>query len=171
VSLIRWIIAAGVCLSASASDVWIDVPFVRQEPDGCGAAALAMVQDYWAVHRASVNPADAPAIQRRLYVPAERGIPASAMRDYLQGLGFRTFVLSGEFQDLMRHVSQGRPLITAIRSGKDTLHYVVVTGVSDAAVLVNDPADRKLRKYDRREFEKRWDATGRWTLLAVPPES
>jgi len=34
--------------------------------------------------------------------------------------------------------------------------------------MLNDPADRKLRKYERRLSEKRWRSTGRWTLLAVP---
>jgi hypothetical protein len=43
-----------------------------------------------------------------------------------------------------------------------------VAGVGDATISLNDPADRKLRLYSREDFEKRWLATGQWTLLAVP---
>jgi hypothetical protein len=35
-------------------------------------------------------------------------------------------------------------------------------------VMFNDPAGRKLTKLDRKTFEKEWDATGHWTLLALP---
>ena len=50
------------------------------------------------------------------------------------------------------------------------LHYVVVAGVDDSSqvVLLNDPAQRKLLKEDRAQFEHEWKATGFWTLLAVP---
>jgi ABC-type bacteriocin/lantibiotic exporter with double-glycine peptidase domain len=54
-----------------------------------------------------------------------------------------------------------------MRSGGES-HYVVVAGVSEGAVEMNDPADRKLRKISRGEFEKKWRAAGNWTLLAVP---
>jgi hypothetical protein len=46
----------------------------------------------------------------------------------------------------------------------------LVTGVDEKQqiVLVNDPARRKLLPISRSDFEKSWDATNRWTLLAVP---
>ena len=38
--------------------------------------------------------------------------------------------------------------------------------------MVNDPAQRKLLKQDRSEFEQEWSAAGKWTLLALPqPEA
>jgi hypothetical protein len=33
--------------AAEDSGVWLDVPFVRREKDGCGAASVAMVMQYW----------------------------------------------------------------------------------------------------------------------------
>ena len=27
--------------------VWLDVPFIKQEKDGCGAASISMVMQYW----------------------------------------------------------------------------------------------------------------------------
>jgi uncharacterized protein YvpB len=49
-------------------------------------------------------------------------------------------------------------------------HYVVIVGVDpqDAAVLVNDPERGKLLRVDRAKFEKAWQGTDNWTLLAVP---
>ena len=29
------------------SGVWLDVPFVKQEKNGCGAASIAMVMQFW----------------------------------------------------------------------------------------------------------------------------
>src|ERR1043165_5812507 len=36
-----------LALGTPASGVWLDVPFIKQEKDGCGAASIAMVMQYW----------------------------------------------------------------------------------------------------------------------------
>ena len=159
-------------LSATQSVLWLDVPFVKQQKNGCGAASIAMVMRYW--QRQSPIQVSTPAveeIQRALYSPRARGIYASDMERYLQQHGFRTFALRGEWADLKHHLDKGRPLIVALRSGSD-LHYVVVTGLDPQqdAVLKHDPAERELRRQRRSEFEKEWKAAGNWTLLAVPEQ-
>ncbi len=160
--------------SLIASDaVWLDVPFVHQDANACGAASLAMVLDYWRDHRdpaekRATPPADPQAIQRQIYVPERRGIPADSMRRYLETTGFQAYSFSGQWEDLRHHIALGRPLIVALKTGSDSFHYAVVAGASDSSVALNDPADRKLRLYSRAEFEKRWASAGAWTLLAVP---
>jgi len=156
--------AVGVIAPSWAADaVWLDVPFIAQEKNGCGSAALAMTMRYWGQR------ADAALIQRELYSPADKGIPAAAIQRYLEDRGFQTHVFRGEWQDLRHHLSQGRPLIVCFKpSPRSPLHYAVVAGADDHFVALNDPADRKLRKWDRAQFEKSWRATGAWTLLAVP---
>ena len=37
----------GMALAAERSGVWLDVPFVKQQKNGCGAASIAMVMRYW----------------------------------------------------------------------------------------------------------------------------
>jgi ABC-type bacteriocin/lantibiotic exporter with double-glycine peptidase domain len=59
-------------------------------------------------------------------------------------------------------------LIVALKVGADSFHYAVVAGASATTVSLNDPADRKLRLVSRADFEKKWAASGQWTLLAVP---
>jgi len=161
-------LAVGAGTIAAAENVWLDVPFIRQEDRGCGAASLAMVMDYWRGHGTGGSPADVQDIYRQLYVPARKGIPASAMQGYLESRGFQVFAFSAEWSDLRHHLDRGRPLIVALKTGADSFHYAVAAGASESTISLNDPADRKLRLYSRADFEKRWAATERWTLLAVP---
>jgi predicted double-glycine peptidase len=154
--------------------VWLDVPFIKQTEDGCGAAALAMLLQYWAPHGTTIASGrdDAAAIQKKLYSRKARGIFASDMERYLKESGFRAFALRGEWSDLREHLTQGRPLIVSLQPGKvrAPFHYVVVTGMDweHEAVFVNDPARGKLLRIERREFEKEWSAVRNWMLLAVP---
>ena len=94
------------------------------------------------------------------------------MERYFQQHGFRTFAFAGEWKDLKEHLEKGRPLIVALKPGGSDLHYVVVVGLDgqQGVVLKNDPAERKLLKQERSNFEKEWKAAGNWTLLAVPQQ-
>ncbi|HEX8984801.1 MAG TPA: C39 family peptidase [Bryobacteraceae bacterium] len=155
---------------ALPAEVWLDVPFVRQEQNGCGSAAVSMLIDYWRAHGAPVDAAaaDARAIQRSLYSAEASGIYASGLKAYLERSGFRAFTFRGTWRDLGEHLAKGRPLIVSL--GRSRLHYVVVAGIDNerGIVLVNDPAQRKLMKLDRAGFDRDWNE--RWTLLAVPRE-
>lgn len=156
--------------------MWIDVPFIAQPREGCGAASLAMVMRYWAGKRRTTAGADSEVerIQHELYVRHQHGIPANAMGGYLRHHGFHAFAFAGQWRDLEEQIAKGRPLIVALRpQGQSELHYVVIDGVDTAHGLVtmNDPADRKLLNEERIRFEKEWSATHNWTLLAVPATS
>ena len=50
---------------------------------------------------------------------------------------------------------------------------MVIDGIDTERNLVtmNDPAVRKLLSEERGRFEKEWNATRNWTLLAVPAKS
>ncbi len=156
--------------------IWIDVPFVAQPREGCGAASLSMVMQYWAGKQGLAATADSEVgkIQTRLYSKKEHGIPAELMQDYLRRHGFQAFAFPGNWNDLQEQIAKGRPLIVALRpEGQSELHYVVIDGVDAARGLVtmNDPAVRKLLSEERGRFEKEWSATHNWTLLAVPGSS
>jgi ABC-type bacteriocin/lantibiotic exporter with double-glycine peptidase domain len=159
---------------AAGAGLWLDVPFVRQQANGCGAASISMVMQYWLARKgASVPPsADAGRIQRALYRPRAQGIFASDMERYFRQHGFRVYAFRGTAEDLQHHLAKGRPLIVCLRDSGESgpLHYVVVAGLEskDGTILVNDPAQRKLLKMDLRDFETRWRPMRNWTLLAVP---
>jgi ABC-type bacteriocin/lantibiotic exporter with double-glycine peptidase domain len=162
----------GMILAAQQPGVWLDVPFVRQEKNGCGAASIAMVMQYWQRQQGKLTSSNAEEIQRALYSRRAHGIYASGMERYFQQHGFQTFAFAGDWKDLKEHLEKGRPLIVALKLGSADLHYVVVAGLDgqQGVVLKNDPAERKLLKQDRSDFEKEWKAAGNWTLLAVPQQ-
>lgn len=164
----------GSLLAAGASGVWLDVPFVRQQKNGCGAATMAMVMQYWFRQQGRASDeANPDLIQRALYSRDAQGIYSSDLEHYLQQHGFRTFAFHGDWESLKQHLQKGRPLIVALRPGREVpLHYVVVTGMDwdQALVMVNDPAARKLLKEERSRFEAEWKPTANWTLLAVPQQ-
>jgi len=170
-------LAAAFWVAAAAGDsgLWLDVPFVHQEKDGCGSASLAMVLQYWKGKNFAVAPdrMDPAAIQGRLYAKKARGSYAREMENYLRETGFEVFAFRGEWSDLRAQVGKGRPLIAGLKPKGAPAHYVVVVGMDpgDTAVLLNDPERGKLVRVERREFEKAWQGTEAWTLLAVPRPS
>lgn len=159
---------------AAPSGIWLNVPFVHQQANGCGAACIAMVMQYWRRGKdENVRAtADARKIQRILYNRQAKGIYAADMERYFRQNGFSVFAFAGKWEDLKHHLSKGRPLIVSLgeEGRKGPLHYVVVVGLDwqEHVVLVNDPARRKLLKIDQSRFEKYWKATKDWTLLALP---
>jgi ABC-type bacteriocin/lantibiotic exporter with double-glycine peptidase domain len=171
--LATWLVCMSLWAAAPAAEppgVWLDVPFVKQEQNGCGAASIAMVMQYWQQRLGRAAQADAGQIQRQLFSPEAGGIYASGLERYLKEHGFRTFAFRGTWDDLRGHLLNGRPLIAALKTGADDRHYVVVAGLDwrENVVLKNDPAERKLLKQSRDSFEKEWKAAGNWILLAVP---
>jgi predicted double-glycine peptidase len=173
-SVLAGTLFAALCAVAvtGASGLWLDVPYIHQEKDGCGSASLAMVMRYWQGKNFPVaeERADPARIQRELYAAKPRGIYASDMERYLRESGFEVFAFEGDCSDLRSHLAKGRPLIAGLKPKGAPAHYVVIVGVEpqDAAVLVNDPERGKLLRIARAEFAKAWQGTENWTLLAVP---
>ncbi|HVI05023.1 MAG TPA: cysteine peptidase family C39 domain-containing protein [Sphingomicrobium sp.] len=158
---------------SQAAGAWIDVPFVGDRDQGCGAASILMVMEYWQrqLGRPSGELPDLGQIELALLSPEARGIYASDLERYLREHAFETRVFRGDDMLLEHHLRKGRPLIVALKpTARPLLHYVVVAGIDplEKVWLVNDPAERKLLKIDSRDFLKKWQATDHWTLLAVP---
>src|SRR5262245_30150031 len=117
------LLIAAFLAAALPSSFWIDVPYVRQHEHGCGSASIAMLESYWQSQRLIPGgQIDVDKIQRELYVPALKGIPAAALQNYLERHGFSTTAFSGEWTDLVHHLSKGRPLLLAFRSPGGSLH-------------------------------------------------
>jgi ABC-type bacteriocin/lantibiotic exporter with double-glycine peptidase domain len=164
----------GILFAVDPSGIWLDIPFVKQGKDECGAASIAMVMQYWQLKKFRSGNPTAEQIQRAVHSDAAHGIHASDMVRYFKRNGYATFVFAGDWSDLEQHLGKGRPLIAALKPGSmATLHYVVIAGLDRERqlVLLNDPGQRKLLKEDRSRFEQEWKGAGRWTLLALPEAS
>lgn len=163
----------GLCAPVfSAESSWLEVPFVHQAKAGCGSASIAMVMQYWASRQPGLDAAatDAGRIDRELPPTSSQGIQGEALKRYLEQHGFTAFVFSGEIRDLQQHIAKGRPVVVslALNGARAPLHYVVVVGLNDKSVLVNDAARGRLIGIDRQQFLLAWKPTGNWALLAVP---
>ena len=171
--VIPLLLLCGAAVASERSAISLDVPFVKQEKNGCGAASIAMVMQYWQRQEHSPQFPDVESIQRTLYSRQAHGIYASDLESYLRQHGFRTFAIHGRWDDLQHHLEKGRPLIVALNSAGGDRHFVVVTGLDpqQEILLTNDPARRKLLKQHRRDFAKEWKLAGNWMLLAVPDPS
>ena len=154
-------LAALVPLLLAAS---LEVPYVPQQKDTCGAAALSMVLQYWGAAVPHDEVKDA-LLQKEL-----RGIAGSALAAFAAGRGFTAVAHAGDITHLRDHVAKGRPMIVAWAMGRGRYHDVVVIGFDDERdrVLVHDPARGAARGVDHETFRKRWAGAGHWTLLVAP---
>ena len=162
--------AVVILLAASFADAApLDVPFHRQETNGCGPASIAMLQTYWSAHESGVAPPSDSDLHASLPVTENRGTLLLDMRHYLDSKGYHAFTIQADPTDLTRQISKGRVLIVALKNKANAdLHYVVVTGLDQRKVWLNDPAKRGPGSVDRGKFEKSWTRAGNWMLLAVP---
>lgn len=145
-----------------ATAVTLPVPFVPQEKDTCGAAALAMVLGYWGL------PEPHAAIAAALVEPELHGIRGARLAAFARERGLFALAYEGDLAQLRDYVGKGRPLIVAWKAGRGRFHDVVVVGFDDEAVLVHDPAAGAARRVAVRAFEERWAGASHWTLLVLP---
>ena len=140
------------------------VPFVAQQKDTCGAAALAMVAAYWGLDLPQEETA------RALLQPELHGIAGSRLAELARERGLEAWTYQGDLAQLKDYVGKGRPLIVAWGVGRARYHDVVVIGFDEPGqeVIVNDPARGPRRRVAAASFEKRWAAAGHWTLLVLP---
>lgn len=148
----------------------LQVPFVKQQKNGCGAASVAMVMRYWGGHSATVSAIpSAQAVYQRLYEPGLKGIQLAEMKRYLEEQGYQAYTLRGEWNDIEQHLSKGRPVIVALKPGaRKPVHFAVLSGAAGEAVLLNDPTKKKPGRMARRKFDAQWSRAERWMLVAAP---
>jgi ABC-type bacteriocin/lantibiotic exporter with double-glycine peptidase domain len=141
----------------------LNVPFVPQARDTCGAASLTMVLRYWG------GEVTHDEVARELLEPELHGIPGSRLAEFARARGFEALAYKGDLFQLQDFVGKGRPLIVAWGLGRDRFHNVVVVGVEaeGGAVIVNDPARGPGRRIPRGTFDKRWAKADYWTLLVM----
>jgi len=140
----------------------LDVPFVPQQRDTCGPAALAMVLRFWG-RSASHDELAAELGAREL-----RGVAGSRLAEAARSRGMTAVAYRGDQAQLRDYVGKGRPLIVAWDMGGGRFHNVVVVGFREDDVIVHDPARGASRTVKRKTFDGRWAGAGEWTLLVMP---
>ncbi len=146
----------------------LDVPYVPQSEALCGGAALAMVFRYWG--HGEVYAEDFA----HLLDEEGSGIRGDALVESIESRGWRALPFRGDDVSVRHHLAKGRPLLALIEEGPARYHYVVLLGWSNGNpgnIVLHDPGSAPFRTVATDDFEAAWAATGRWTLLVLPPES
>ena len=141
----------------------LDVPYLPQTEALCGGAAAAMVMRYWGAHDIY---ADAFA---SLVDAAAGGIRTGALVAALEQRGWTVIAGPAEPGALRAHLDRRRPAIALIEDRPGTFHYVVVVGSSGGKIIVHDPARAPFRVLDEGAFDRVWQPSGRWMMVALPP--
>ena len=156
--------SAGVPAPAAGRLAVPAVPFLPQTRSLCGGAALSMVLRDWG--EAGVRPEDFRDALREDGL----GISADTLRELAEDRGYQALALQADRAEAAAQLARGRPLIAlaAARKGRGH-HYVVLLAWANGNVLLHDPALGPFRLVSEAEWQRRWDATGRWALLVLPP--
>jgi hypothetical protein len=168
----RLLILLVAALFQNAAAEPLDVPFVRQQKEGCGPAVLSMLMEYWSEHGSPTSKPWTPsALYSRLYDSGVHGVTGESMARFLQEQDYLAFPFHGEWNDLTKNTELGRPVIVALAPKRgQPLHFVLVVGMDELSsqAILHDPDRGSYLKEPHDRFLKQWNETGRWTLLAVP---
>jgi tetratricopeptide (TPR) repeat protein len=139
----------------------LEVPFIAQQPNYCGPAALAMLANYYG------QPVTQDEIAGAIYLPEIRGTLTADLADYAQRCGLWVRQYRGNRADLCQKLAAGVPLIVLGKLGINE-HYFVVLAYRDGEFTVHSDtrANLHLREDD---FLRWWNRADRWTLLVCPP--
>jgi ABC-type bacteriocin/lantibiotic exporter with double-glycine peptidase domain len=143
------------------------VPEVRQVArEDCGAAALAMVLNYWRF------PITSNAIIAVAPPARDRGIAAASLRELARHQGLQAFLIQGRQVDLEREIKRHRPVLVGVVKRyilRNYPHYEVVVGINrqQQRILTLDPA-HGLRVNGWGGFATEWAKAGQLALIVFP---
>jgi tetratricopeptide (TPR) repeat protein len=142
------------------------VPFFPQEEYQCGPAALATAL---ASFGAKVTPED---LVSQVYIPDRKGSLQIEMLAAARRHGFVSYQLAPRFEDLLREVNAGTPVIVLQNLGiGEAWHYAVAVGYdyeSGKLILRSGTTERQELPFTMHEMV--WKRSGYWAMVALPPD-
>ncbi len=149
--------------AAQPQSVKLEVPAIKQPYMRCLVASVSMVLRYWG---REISP-DAIGEQVPVY---KDGTAGGDLAGFVEGLGFHGLLIQPSFEDLLAHLTKGRPLIVALPERGSLRHAMVFVGfdLASGTVSLNDPASGKCVVDNLSAFRQRWEEGKRWTFLIVP---
>ena len=160
----------GVAMTTEGAEagrsIRLPVPVVRQAPERCGPAALAMVMRYYGADSTAIAEAD------RAYDPVLRGSLITDLAGAARRAGFTASVTELPEDSLRALLARGIPPILLYRRGTGVLsvgHYGVLVGVDPGRgrYAVNDGGNTT-RTVGRDDLMRRWRAAGSLALVMDP---
>ena len=143
-----------------------EVPFFPQEEFQCGPAALATVL---AASGVKVTPEDLVA---QVYLPERKGSLQVEMLAAARRHGLVSYQLAPRFEDLLREIAAGNPVIVLQNLGiSDGWHYAVAVGYdyeSGQLILRSGTTEREVMAFTVHEMV--WKRSGYWAMVALPAD-
>lgn len=148
--------------------VVLETPLTEQDDMyDCGLAAISALCGYYRV--------DIPTQQRAelaQLASSEKGLSGSELRTALERNGMEVYLFEGRLREgptsLQDNIFARRPLLVMTELA-GSHHYCLVVGVdpdNDTLVLLDPTLGRVVMQ--AADFERQWDLTQRFTMLAVP---
>ena len=144
------------------------VPFFPQKDYQCGPAALATELASFDV---KVTPDE---LVSQVYLPARKGSLQVEMLAAPRRYGMVSYQLAPRFEDLLREVASGTPVIVLQNYGFGPFpvwHYAVVAGydyASGEVILRSGEKKRLTAPFGALEYT--WKKSGYWAMVASRPE-
>ena len=143
-----------------------DVPFFAQTEYQCGPAALATVL---AASGEKVTPEE---LVPQVYIPERKGSLQVEMLAAARRHGRVSYQLAPRFDDLLRELAAGNPVIVLQNLGlSDGWHYAVAVGYDyDDAEMILRSGDKERETLHFWTHEFVWARSGYWAMVAMPPD-
>jgi len=142
------------------------VPFFPQEEYQCGPAALATALAAFGV---KVTPED---LVPQVYIPERKGSLQIEMLAAARRHGLVSYQLAPRFEDLLREVAAGNPVIVLQNLGiSDGWHYAVAVGYDydgGELILRSGTTERRVMAFTVHEVV--WKRSGYWAMVALPAD-
>lgn len=142
------------------------VPFFPQEEYQCGPAALATALASFGV---KVTP---EVLVPQVYIPERKGSLQIEMLAAARRHGMVSYTLSPRFEDLLRELAAGHPVIVLQNLGLvEGWHYAVAVGYdydTGELILRSGTTERKVLPFTVHEMV--WKRGGYWAMVALPAD-
>jgi len=139
----------------------LEVPFVKQQSEFCGPAALSSVLRYYGVNITQNQ------IGKSVYIPELNGALITDLENYAKKFGFKTKIEKGSIEVLKGFIKKDIPIIVLVDYGiffVSRLHYVVVVGFNEKGFIIHTGYE-KSKFISYKKFEKLWKKAGNIYLV------
>lgn len=156
-----------------ASSVQLDIPLLLQThpvwgnytygtdgsqkiwENGCAILALAMLESYFS--NMIVDPADIISWSHNDYYLDHQGTSWQIFHDYAVNFGYQFENLGNHFEGALQAIKNGKVVIVSVKPGLFTEqgHLLILRGMEDSYVFVNDPNDSPEKMFSLRPIDSR----------------
>lgn len=123
--------------------------------NGCAILALAMLESYFS--DITIDPADIISWSHNDYYLDHQGTSWQIFHDYAVNFGYQFENLGNHFEGALQAIKNGKVVIVSVKPGLFTAqgHLLILRGVEDSYVFVNDPNDTPEKMFSLRPIDSR----------------